>query len=880
MINVTSIHIDFMDRPIGIVDYPQLGWIIESDQKNIIQKAFQIHISTDEFFHDVSYDSSWVYSDQSAHIRVNAYELITATKYYIRVRVQNNNLEQSCWSNTSYFMTGLVHNEWQAQWISGEEIEDFEDSKGTYVRQSFSITKAIKSGFLYSSALGLYHAYINGYKAGNDEMAPGWTSYHKRILYQTNDITHLLCVGENILGAHLGAGWYKGLFGLSRQRNNYGTQTAFLGQIHVTYMDGTKEIFATNSSSLSMHSPVIFSEIYDGETYDALKEINNWNQIGFDSSLWKNVNLIHYPYHQIQSQPGSKVKIIDEIKAVKVIHTPKNEIVIDFGQNMTGWVEFSVAANLGDHVTLRFFEVLDAEGNVYTANLRKAKQTINYICKGEGKETYHPHFTFHGFRYVEVCQYPNKVIKENFIAYSVHSEMKRTGYFGCSNQDINQLQHNILWSLKSNFLDIPSDCPQRDERLGWTGDAQIFCQTASYLVNTHQFFSKWLSDLALDQTSEGGVPHVIPDILTGKSDANWLLRQGTDSAAAWSDAAVINPWVLYLTFGDLGIIKNQYASMKGWIDFMTNHSQNGIWSYKLQFGDWVALDAVDGSRFGATPTDLICSAYYAYSTRLFAKMAKRIGQEQDYNHYMKLAEDITQHFGQHFFDAKGNLTAQTQTAHTLALHFDLTPKKYIKQTVNNLVALIQKENGHLVTGFVGTPYLCHALSRYGKIQEAYDLLLKDDLPSWLYQVKHGATTIWEHWDGLKPDGTMCHPSMNSFNHYAYGAIGEWLYRVIAGIEIDEENPGYKHAIIRPMIGTNLDNAFGSYESIYGTVSSKWEKLEDCYVLKVSIPANTDATIYLSQAKCILDSDGLLFKHSDNGFSANCGSGEYTFRFQI
>ena len=444
---------------------------------------------------------------------------------------------------------------------------------------------------------------------------------------------------------------------------------------------------------------------------------------------------------------------------------------------------------------------------------------------------------------------------------------------------LNQLHHNFLWGLKSNFLDVPTDCPQRDERLGWTGDAQIFCRTATYLMNTYTFYKKWLRDLEVDQTPEGGVPHVIPNIEEGRTDGNWLLRQGPHSAAAWADAAIINPWTMYLMYGDKEILKKQYNSMKGWIDFMRAHAVDYIWNYKLQFGDWVALDAEEGSYFGATPNDLTCTAYYAYSTGLFVQMAKALGKEDVAAEYEELYHKIVKKFQETFFDAEGNMTAQTQTAHIVALYFQLTPEKYITKTVEGLKRLLDKENGHLVTGFVGTPYFCHALSQNHALKEAYDLLLKEDFPSWLYQVKKGATTIWEHWDGLKDDGSMWSADMNSFNHYAYGAIGEWMYRAMAGIEADPEHPGFKHAILYPRIGGSLKYTAGKYHSIYGDVGVKWEVQGKQITLTVQIPVNTTAEIRLDQAKAVLESDGLTFIREADYMTAEAGSGTYHIAFE-
>lgn len=890
MLKIAKIHIDYMLHPMGIVEYPQIGWTIESDRINCVQQAYRLQIGKDDSFETIVYDSQWILDGESVYHRPMTYPLESATLYYVRVRVRDDQNEESFWGMPTFFCTGLIESEWTGRFITAETNEDAANSKGTYLRRDFTISKPIQKAILFSTALGLYHSYLNGQKASDDEMAPGWSTYKKRLLYQTNDVTDFLVEGKNTLGAHVGAGWYKGLIGLTKKRNLYGNRTGFLAEIHIRYKDGTQEIISTDTEWTASDSPVLFSEIYDGEIYDATKEQPCWSTPDFRAiteRTWRKVNVIDYPLNQLFSQPGSRVKSIETRPVKDMFRTPQGDLVLDFGQNMAGWIEFKVKGNIGDKVQLHCFEVLDADGNVYVDNLRDAKQTIIYTC-GNGKtadskgfEHYRPYFTYQGFRYAKICAYPGEPEASYFIAHTVHSEMERTGYFECSNPDLNQLQHNIMWGLKSNFLDVPTDCPQRDERLGWTGDAQIFCRTATYIMNTHQFFSKWLRDLAADQTEEGGVTHVVPDIITGISDDNWLLKQGTHSAAAWADAAVINPWTLYLTFGDLGVVNEQYASMKAWIDFMSRHSVDGIWNYKLQFGDWVALDAEEGSYFGATPNDLTCTAYYAYSTSLFSKMAQACGKLDDYANYTKLYDSIVDKFRTTFFDQEGNLTAQTQTAHVIALYFKLTPEKWVEKTVQRLVELIEAENGHLVTGFVGTPYICHALSQNGKVKEAYDLLLKDDLPSWLYQVKMGATTIWEHWDGLKPDGTMWSPDMNSFNHYAYGAIGEWLYRVVVGLEVDERKPGYKHSIIRPLIGGNLDFVKGRYESVYGPIQVEWKReTAMTYTLSVEIPVNTTSTIYLEQASSVVSTNGLDVIKEDKGYALNAGSGRYKIQFTI
>lgn len=902
---------EYLENPVGLSGMPWFGWVLDSDGKNVVQTAYQLQISGEERFESPLYDSGWVESAESVHVEADM-EPASCTRYFMRVRVRDGR-EESPYSETASFVTALLsREEWKAGFITAEEEADREKSASTRLRKSIRLKGEVESAYVCATALGLYRLFINGKKVGSDELTPGWTSYHKHLCYQTYDVTDFLREGENTLEAMLGAGWYKGKMGFLLLRNNYGTRTALLLQLKVRYQGGGEETFVTDESWQGTDGPVTFSEIYDGEAYDARLEEGAASEEGVEvpgshdarleegtapvkagnglgdhetescpkSGQWRPVSRLEFPMDALTAQAGSRVKVQEKLPAKGVILTPNGETVIDFSQNLTGWVNFKVSAERGAQIRLKCFETLDARGNVYTENLRSAKQEICYTCKGGGEE-YHPLFTFMGFRYVHVLEWPGEVKAENFAAWVLHSQMEPTGSFSCSHPLVNQLQHNIFWGLKGNFLDVPTDCPQRDERMGWTGDAQIFCRTACYLVNSYTFYRKWLKDVAADQTPEGGVPHVVPDIISGKEEDDWLLSQGTHSAAAWADVAVINPWTMYLVYGDRVILEEQYESMKKWIEFMRAHAADNIWNYRLQFGDWVALDAEEGSYFGATPNDLTCTAYYAYSTGLFAKIAKVLGRTEDADRYGALYGQIVDKFRRTFFEEDGKMTAQTQTAHIVALYFDLVPEKFRKKTADRLVELLEKENGHLVTGFVGTPYFCHALSRNSHTGEAYGLLLKEDFPSWLYQIKMGATTVWEHWDGLKPDGTMWSPDMNSFNHYAYGAVGDWLYRVVLGMEIDEKDPGYHHSIISPKTGDALDYAEGSYESVYGTLRVRWEKGErtDLRKLEITIPHNTTAEIRLEEGACDIRAGELTFTPENGEMTAHCGSGRWEILYR-
>lgn len=876
MLKVRQLYVNYETAPIGVETPLRFHWVMDSDKRGVMQQSYCLQIALDGSFEHIIAEQEKE-TDASVGIRIEESALLPHTRYFARVRVAEKDGEASEYSDAVSFVTAPLLAEFDdASFITVETKEDAKNSKSTYLRRKFSIGKKIKSAYICATAHGVYELYLDGNKVGNDYLTPGWTSYHKHLMYQMYDITEQMTEGGHCVGAMLGAGWYKGVMGFLMRPNNYGEIAEFMCKLFLEYEDGTTEELVTDAAWEGTDGPVVFGEIYDGEIYDAAKEINDWCCYDGIEGQWKQVTTAKVDSGILASQYASRTQMMDELPAKKVWKDSKGRTVIDFGQNMTGWPVCRVKGKQGEQVEFSCFETLDKNGDVYTENLRLAKQSYTYTFKKDEEAEIRPHFTFMGYRYVWVKKFPCEVTKEHFISHTLHSNMRKTGEFECSNPDINQLQSNITWSLKGNFLDIPTDCPQRNERLGWTGDAQIFCRTACYLMQSYHFFEKWLRDVKEDQTPEGGVSHVVPDILTGVKEASndWLVSNGTHSAAAWGDVAVINPWNIYLTYGDTQILLNQYESMRAWIEFMRSHSEGHIWTYRLQFGDWVALDAEEGSYFGATPLDITCTAYYAYSTGLFAKIASILGKEEDAKEYRQLEQEIIEVFRTRFFDEEGNMTAQTQTAHIVALYFNLVPEKYREKTVNNLVKLLEKENGHLVTGFVGTPYFTHALSRNGKVKEAYELLLKDDFPSWLFQIKMGATTIWEHWDGMKADGSMWSPDMNSFNHYSYGSIGEWLYRVMAGIEIDEEKPGYKHSLIQPKLSRHFDYVKASYDSSYGKIGAGWKLNGNVAEMDVTVPVNTTATISLDGFKSMIDACDICFEAEDGLMKGTAGSGTY------
>ncbi|MHB1355525.1 MAG: family 78 glycoside hydrolase catalytic domain [Anaerolineae bacterium] len=887
-LTLTDLSCEYQTNPLGLdVLTPHLSWKIVSTARNVRQRAYQIQVARGAAeFGDCAWDSGVVTGEESIHVPYAGPALTPRTRYYYRVQIWDETGHASGWSDPSWFETGLMDSaNWQAQWIASQPPDAVnQDAPCPMLRTAFTAKAGITSARVYASALGLYELHLNGVKVGADLLTPGWTAYQARVQYQTYDVTSMLHPGTNALGALLGRGWYAGYFGLGENKNNYGNQPALIAQLHITYADGGEEVVVTDSGWRTAPSPILMSEFYHGETYDARLETPGWDTDDCDDSAWGKVSLIDYPLANLVAQQNLPPRALETIQPVALIHTPAGETVLDFGQNMVGWVRFAVNAASGSQVVLKHAEVLDAAGNFYTENMRAARNTITYTCKGGGLETYEPRFTHQGFRFVKVDTWPGEPQLADFTGVVIYSDMPQTGDFTCSNPLVNRLQENIRWSQKGNFVDVPTDCPQRDERLGWTGDAQVFARTACFNMDTALFYRKWLADLAIEQAPNGAVPNVIPDVLKN-------IFGPPSSACGWADAAVIIPWTLYLCYGDARILRAQYASMKAHVEYIRAVAEGGLlWNSGFHFGDWLALDAKEGSYFGATPNDLSATAYYAYSTDLLARAAKVLGKEDDAALYSDLHGRIVAAFQNEFITPSGRLAAPTQTAHVLALMFNLMQEHDRPRLVNTLVKMLEQNRWHLNTGFLGTPYLCLALSANGRSDVAYKLLLQSDFPSWLYQVTAGATTIWEHWDGIKPDGTMWSKDMNSFNHYSYGAVGDWLYRVVAGIEIDMRSPAYQHSLIHPQPNRALNWAQASHETPYGKLSSKWDLTGGEMRVELTIPANTTASVVLPYASlegmtesgtAVQQAAGLgNLQAIDEGVAGELGSGSYYFRYPL
>jgi len=885
MLNATSLTCEYFTNPLGIdVRQPRLSWKLQADGRGALQSAYQLRVAANPDGSGLVWDTGKVESDQSVHVAYAGPALAARQRCWWQVRVWDRDGAASDWSEAAFWEMGLLDG-WQADWITPDWDEDLSQSQpAPHLRRAFTLDGAVASARVYVTSLGLYELHLNGQRVGDGLLTPGWTAYDKHLQYQTYDVTALLAEGENALGALLGDGWYRGWLGFEGNRNTFGDRLALLLQLEVTYADGRTLTIASDSGWKATTGPLLSSDVYMGEIYDARLELTGWAAPAYDDRAWKGVRVYEHGKAMVSAQVAPFMRRQEELKPVKFFHTPAGELVYDFGQNMVGWVRLKVSGPAGAVITLRHAEVLDQQGNVYLANLRTAKQMIQYTLKGEGVEVFEPFFTFMGFQFVRVEGLPGEPAEDTLTGIVVHSEIPSTGEFECSNPLINQLQHNIVWGQKGNFVDVPTDCPQRDERLGWTGDAQVFIRTATFNRDVAAFFTKWLRDLAAEQRPSGGVPMVIPDVM-GRASRSFMPEA---SSAAWADAAVICPWTIYQSYADTRILEAQYESMAAWIGYMRAAAgETDLWTTGFHFGDW--LDYRGRGEMDAAPItdrELIASAFYAYSTSLMMKTALALGREADAQMYADLLARIKAAFCREFVTPDGRVASNSQTSYVLALHFDLLPEDLRPKAAARLAEQVKRYNYHLTTGFVGTPYLCGVLSRFGYTALAYELLNQETYPSWIYPVKMGATTIWERWDGIKPDGSFQDVGMNSFNHYSYGAIGEWMYRVAAGIELDPLQPGYKHALIQPEPGGGLTHVRAALETPYGRLASAWQLGDDGFKLQVSVPANTRATVRIPGSSLAQVSEGGAALAPGSGITAvreeggcvvvEVGSGEYSF----
>lgn len=728
-----------------------------------------------------------------------------------------------------------------AKWITAPR--DFGAAAYTCEKR-FTLKKELKKATVKASAMGVYALFLNGARVGNAVLAPGFTNYDRRVQYQTYDVTELL-KKENCLEIGVGQGWAVGYIGYANTNHYYAEHTSAILALKLEYKDGTSEVIATDKSWDIYTSPVLSSEIYHGETVDLTAPVSLVGKAKEDRVSAKLI-----------AQQGELITEQERLAPVEILRTPKGELVVDFGQNMTGYVEVKIKAGRGERIVMHHAEVLDRDGNFYTENMRSARNENVYVCSG-GEDVFKPTYTFQGFRYIRLAAFPNVTPSADmFRAIAVHSDMKRTGRYRCGNEKINQLYHNIIWGQKSNYLDIPTDCPQRDERLGWTGDAQVFCRTAAINYDVEKFFTKWLDDVALEQGADGSVTGTVPHCL-GRD-------KYTRVSAAWGDVACIAPFELYLAYGNKKLLARHLPMMQKWVEYMHGAGPaEYLWLGGFHYGDWLAMDAGEDSYVGATSNDLIASAYFAHSTSLLVRAGEMLGY--DMSKYRELHSKVVAAFREYFMEngmpkAEFPMTEKipverhghapidtvrrgmTQTALTLILHFGLCTDEERPALASKLVDLIRENGNRMTTGFVGTPYLLHALSENGYTDVAYTLLFQEKNPSWLYSVMHGATTMWEHWNSQKEDGTFWSTAMNSFNHYAYGAVFDWIFGVSSGIK--PTSPAYKTVSIAPHPDRLLGFADASIDTRQGTIRSYWYYKGDAVYYEIEIPAGVSATVTL------------------------------------
>jgi alpha-L-rhamnosidase len=834
-VTIAAIRFEHFRDALGVgQERPRLSWIVDTATAGWRQTGYEIESYGPEG--QLCERTGRVESDQSVLVPWPFAPLSSRKRLGIRVRVWGEDGVPSAWSGLYPVEAGLLSaSDWTARFVTPDWDEDTaRPQPSPMLRREFDVHEGVRSARLYITALGVYEEQLNGGAVGDSILDPGWTSYNHRLLYQTFDVTGLLREGRNAIGVMLGDGWYRGRLGFGGGRRNiYGDRLGLLAQLEIDYAGGATERIVTDETWRAARGPILSSDIYDGETYHARLERPGWSRPDYDDGDWAGVRLLDRDLSTLIAPSGPPVRRTGFIAPVGITTSPSGRTIVDFGQNLVGRLRLTVSGKPGQTITLRHAEVLE-NGELCTRPLRTALATDRYILRSEEVESWEPRFTFHGFRYAEVEGWPGELRAEDIQAVVCHSDMERTGWFECSDPLINRLHENVVWSIRGNFLSIPTDCPQRDERLGWTGDIQVFAPTACFLYDAAGFLTSWLADLAAEQAATGGVPLVVPRVVEGISIP----------VAGWGDAAVIVPWVLYQRYGDVGVLAAQFDSMRAWVDLVAKTADGYLWKRGLQLGDW--LDpAAPPNRPAAARTNpyVIATAYFARSAALLGQAAGILGRAEEEAHYLQLAARVRTAFDAEYVTSTGRVMSDSETAYALALQFALLPRTEQRQHAGKRLATLVRESGyHISTGFIGTPLICDALCSVGEYNTAYRLLNQRECPSWLYPVTMGATTIWERWDSLRPDGSVNPDQMTSFNHYALGAVADWLHRTVAGIV--PGTPGYRQLSIQPHPVGGLTSARARHLTPYGMAESSWQIKEEQIKVEVVVPPNTTATVTL------------------------------------
>ncbi|MET9250885.1 family 78 glycoside hydrolase catalytic domain [Nonomuraea sp. NPDC003709] len=823
--------------PIGIGESaPRLSWTVATELPGWRQQAYEIEISDGTA-------TGRVESAESVLVPWPGGELGSRERRGARVRVHGRDGSVSDWSPWSWAEAGLLE---PADWTAGAaapplELLGLPDGPALLLRRDFTVRGPIERARLYVTAHGVHETEINGRVVGDDVLAPGWTSYGHRLRYRTHDVTDLLTEGANAIGATLADGWYRGRIGFRGGKSDlYGDRTALIAQLEIAYADGTTDVLATDGSWRCATGPVTAASLYDGEKCDARLLPSGWSGPGFDDAAWLPADSLPHDPALLVAPTGPPVRRIETLAPVETLTGPDGETILDFGQNIAGRLRIRVQGPAGHTVTLRHAEVLE-NGGLAIRPLRDAAALDQYTLRGDdGPEEWEPRFTTHGFRYAQIDGWPGELDPaSDVVAVVCHTDMRRTGDFTCSDPLLSRLHDNVVWSMRGNYVDLPTDCPQRDERLGWTGDIQVFAPAAAFLYDCSGPLASWLADLAVEQVQEGTVPHYVP----------WVpLLFGNSPTAAWGDAAVLVPWTLYQRFGDLGLLRRQYASMKAWVDQVDGLAgDDHLWNEGFQFGDWLdpAAPPDDPGR-ARTDHALVATAYHAHTAAVLAETAALLGHDSDAGHYAALAREVREAFRREFVTPSGRLACDTQTAYALALTFDLLDGAEQRERAGRrLVELVGQDDHRIGTGFVGTPLICDALCSVGAYDTAYRLLLQRNCPSWLYPVTMGATTIWERWDSLLPDGSVNPGEMTSFNHYALGAVADWMHRTVAGLA--PAAPGYRRLRVAPRPGGDLTHASARLDTPYGLASVSWERDGETLTVTATVPPGTVAEVDLPGA---------------------------------
>jgi len=923
-IRVVRLRCEYLADPMGIeTAAPRLSWVVESSERAQRQNAYQILVASEADKLNAERADLWntgkVHSPESVHLEYAGKRLISGQRCFWKVRVWDKNDQSSAWSDMGTWSMGLLEaSDWKAKWISFKDDSELEASQqkmvlppARYYRKEFEARGKVRRATAYATAMGIYELHINGRQVSEQMFTPGWSDYRKRLYYNTFDVTDLLVAGDNAIGAIVADGWYSGYVGYGLLvgygpnkcgRYIYGKTPALLVQLEIEYADGRTERLVTDTTWMVGTGPLVEADMLMGETYDARLEIPGWDRCGFDDGSWarailaedngstkaifydkagtREVDLGFAAPPVMQSYPAPPIRPTETIRPVAISEPNDGIYIFDMGQNFSGVVRLRVKGPRDARIRIRHGEMLHPDGRLMTENLRKARATDFYILKGDpAGETYEPRFTYHGFQFVELTGLVERPTRDTVTGIVIHSDTPMVSKFSCSDEMVNQLFSNVTWTQRANFFEVPTDCPQRDERLGWTGDAQIYVRTATYNADVGAFFTKWLDDLSEAQLANGAFPDYAPyPMMHGKPNRGF--------AAAWSDAGIICPYTIYKVYGDTRVIERHYDAMSRFMafrrkqspDFLGVETGNG-------WGDWLSL----GSK---TPVAFIDTVYFAYSARLMAEMSAAIGREADAAEYGRLFENIKAAFAREYVKADGTLTIDNQTAYVLSLSVGLIADEQVPAARRRLIRLLEENDYRMTTGFLGTKPLLAVLSDAGRDDLAGRLLQSRRFPSWGYEIVNGATSIWERWNSFTKENGFGESGMNSFSHYSFGAVCQWMFQYLAGI--DTRGPGYEHIVIRPRPAEPQSNpehgsiewVDASYDSIRGPIVSKWRRTNGKFELETSIPANTTGTVYLPAAgieavtesgRPLDESVGVgLVTLADDHLEIEIGSGSYRF----